>query len=235
MRSSGSADPLFTGAAGFAHRGRHGPYPLIENSLTAFAAALEMGAGVETDVRLTVDGQILVFHDSDTARLTGVSHCVERSTLAELRALPFANQPIPTLAQLLALVDGRTPILIEVKCEGRRTDWVRALGSTLRSYTGRVGVMSFDPLLMHWIRAKLPSIRRGLVINDRLGWFGRWSGLRHARPDFVAVETHAADKPWAQKLRMRIPLYSWTVKDAAARKRLEPLADGLIWEGDGRP
>jgi glycerophosphoryl diester phosphodiesterase len=226
---------LAPGPAGFAHRGRHGPFPFVENSLTAFAACLEMGAGVECDVRLTRDGEIVVFHDSDAARLTGMNAVIEQSTLDELRRLPFANQPIPTLGELLALVDGRAPILIEVKCEGRRTDWYRALDQALKGYRGRYGVMSFDPLMMHWIRAKLPQIRRGMVINDRLGWLGRWSALRHARPNFVAVETDAAARPWAQKLRARMPLYSWTVKDRETRARLEPLTDALIWEVDGRP
>src|SRR6478735_3779578 len=120
MRSSLSApDPLFPGRAGFAHRGRHGPFPFVENSLTAFAACLEMGAGVECDVRLTKNGEIVVFHDSDATRLTGRHAIIEQSTLGEVRRLPFANQPIPTLGELLALVDGRAPILIEVKCEGR--------------------------------------------------------------------------------------------------------------------
>ena len=226
---------MHPGPAGFAHRGRQGPFPFVENSLTAFAACLEMGAGAECDVRLTADGRIVVFHDSDTARLTGASRRVETSTLAELRALPFANQPIPTLPELLALVEGRTPILIEAKCEGRRADWCRALDAVLSEYRGRVGVMSFDPALMLWIRHKLPQIRRGLVIANRLGPLRRWLALRQARPSFLAIETHAIARPWVQGLRAAMPVYSWTVKTAADRKRLEPLADALIWEGDGRP
>jgi glycerophosphoryl diester phosphodiesterase len=185
-------------------------------------------------VRLTADNRIAVFHDSDAFRLTGHSLCVETATLDEVQALPFADHPIPTLEQLLALVDGRAPMLIEVKCEGRRADWVRALGEALGEYRGRFGVMSFDPLMMHWIRAKLPWIRRGLVIGDRLGPIRRWLAMRHAGPEFVAVETHAVPKPWAQRLRQRIPLYCWTIKTSVQRKTLEPLADALIWEGDGR-
>ena len=235
MRSSRSADPLHPGPAGFAHRGRHGPFPIVENSLTAFAACLEMGAGVECDVRLTADNRIVVFHDSETTRLTGVSRCVETSTLADLRALPFANQPIPTLPELLALVDGATPILIEAKCDGRRADWCRALDAALSDYLGRVGVMSFDPALMLWIRHKLPSIRRGLVIADRLGPVRRWLAIRQARPSFLAIETHAIARPWVQSLRATMPVYCWTVKTVADRTRLEPFVDALIWEGDGRP
>lgn len=186
-------------------------------------------------MRLTVDGHIVIFHDSDTLRLTGHSMIVEQSTLAELQALPFADQPIPTLASLLALVDGRTPILAEVKCEGRRTDWYRALDDLLSGYRGRIGVMSFDPLLMHWVRAKAPAIRRGLVVADRLGWFRRWLAMRHARPDFLAVETAAAARPWARRARRKIPLYCWTVRTAEQRERCRPFADALIWEADGRP
>jgi glycerophosphoryl diester phosphodiesterase len=229
-----STDPLWPGAAGFAHRGLHGPSPLVENSLAAFEACLEAGAGVECDVRLTRDGEIVVFHDSNALRLTGSDLVIEQAMLAEVRQLPFPGRPVPTLSELLRLVSGRAPMLIEAKCRGRRADWCHALEKTLWDYRGPYGVMSFDALLMRSIRTRLPTMRRGLVINDRLDRVSRRLALWQARPQFAAIETHAVAKAWAQRLRRAMPIYSWTVKSSVQRRALEPFADALIWEGDGR-
>ncbi|MEQ7874128.1 glycerophosphodiester phosphodiesterase family protein [Sphingomonas sp. ASV193] len=238
MRSSRSVpnrrDPLQPGPRGFAHRGRHGP-PLVENSLAAAAAAMEMGAGMECDVRLTADGELVVFHDADAVRLTGESRIVRHSTLADLRALDVGGRPIPTLAELLVLIGGRVPLLVEAKSDPRRGEYCRALASTLAGYRGAVGLMSFDPWLVAWIRHKLPEARRGLVIRDRLGPVRRWLAIRLARPHFLAVETSALPRLWVRRVRARMPVYSWTVTTAKQRQALAPLADALIWEGDGRP
>ena len=98
MRSSRSVDPLNPGPAGFAHRGRHGPFPFVENSLTAFAACLEMGAGVECDVRLTADKRIVVFHEHEQASSDPLSvhpaNFVEwRSRALSFEALALAQAP----------------------------------------------------------------------------------------------------------------------------------------------
>src|SRR5687767_15477477 len=115
MRSSRSvADPLDPGPKGFAHRGLHYGAQFPENSLIAFAAALELGAGIECDLRLTADDQIVVFHDSDAWRLCASRLRIGASTLAELGRLRLGDGPIPTLASLFALVGGRVPLLLEV-------------------------------------------------------------------------------------------------------------------------
>ena len=120
MRSSRSAaDPLDSGIAGFAHRGLHDGATFIENSFVAFAAALERKAGIECDLRLTADNQIIVFHDADALRLCGSHAMIARSTLAELARFSVSNRPIPTLCQLFKLVDGRVPLLLEAKIDER--------------------------------------------------------------------------------------------------------------------
>src|SRR5688500_5478828 len=111
MRSSRSvADPLDPGPAGFAHRGLHYGAQFPENSLIAFAAALEFGAGLECDLRLTADDQIVVFHAAAAWRLCASPLRIGRSTLAELGRLRLGDAPIPTLAALLKLVTGRVPL-----------------------------------------------------------------------------------------------------------------------------
>lgn len=236
MRSSRSAaDPLDPGAVGFAHRGLHDGATFIENSFVAFAAALERGAGIECDLRLTADNQIIVFHDADALRLCGSHAVIACSTLAELARLSVGNRPIPTLGQLLKLVDGRVPLLLEAKIDERFWRFGPALLAALGNYRGAFGVMSFDPRLPRWLKTNAPHIRRGLVIADRLSPIRRWGSMMLADPHFLAVDRAALGRAWVARARHRLPVYSWTIRTAAERAVAAPLADALIWEADGRP
>ena len=236
MRSSRSApDPLDPGAVGFAHRGLHDGATFIENSLLAFAAALERGAGIECDLRLTADDQVIVFHDADALRMCGSHAVIARSTLDELSRLSVGSRPIPTLGQLLALVDGRVPLLLEAKPDERFWRFGPALLAALKDYWGPYGVMSFDPRLPRWLKTNAPHIRRGLVISDRLSPVRRWSAMMIADPEFLSVHRAVLDQPWVARARRRMPVTSWTICTAAERAAAAPHADALIWEADGRP
>ena len=236
MRSSRSAaDPLDPGVVGFAHRGLHDGAYFIENSLVAFAAALERGAGIECDLRLTADDQIIVFHDLDALRLCGSHAVIARSTLADLARFSVGNRPIPTLRQLLALVDGRVPLLLEAKIDERFWRFGPALIAALGNYAGAFGVMSFDPRLPRWLKTNAPHIRRGLVIRDRLSPVRRWGAMMLADPHFLAIDRAALGRAWVARARRRLPIYSWTIRTAADRAAAQFFADALIWEADGRP
>ncbi len=236
MRSSPSApDPLDPGPAGFAHRGLYYGAQFPENSLAAFAAALELGAGIECDLRLTADDRIVVFHDSDAWRLCASPLRIGRSSLAELGRLRVGEGPIPTLESLLTLVAGRVPLLLEIKVEGDIWRWVPALRGALADYQGRYGVMSMDPRLPRLLRTNLPAVRRGLVVRERTPPLKRRVALWLASPDFLAVERTALDRRWVARARERMPVYSWTIRDLAEREQARVHADALIWEADGRP
>ena len=236
MRSSRSKpDPLDPGRNGFAHRGLHHSPVIVENSLTSFAASLEVGAGIECDLRLTADDQILVFHDRDAQRLCGDPAVIGRKTHAELAHLTVGGHPLSTLAQLLALVAGRAPMLLEAKVDGDLWRFGRALVKALDGYTGPTGVMSFHPGLMRWLKTNAPHLRRGLVIRDSLSPPKRWIAMKLADPFFLAVDVAAIERPWVAAARTRLPVYTWTVRTRADRARALAKADALIWEADGRP
>ena len=236
MRSFRSApDPLDPGPIGFAHRGLHYGTAFPENSLIAFAAALERGAGIECDLRLTADNRIVVFHDADARRLCASSMQIGQSTLAQLGRLHIGEHPIPTLESLLTLVAGRVPLLLEVKVNDDIWRWMPALKRSLAGYDGPFGVMSFDPRVARLLKTNLPAMRRGLVIRGDLAAPRRTMALWLADPHFVAVDKAALGRPWVARLRQRIPVYSWTIRSPADRETAEIHADALIWEGDGRP
>ena len=236
MRSSRSKpDPLDPGPLGFAHRGLHYGPGFPENSLTAFAAALEFGCGIECDLRLTADNRVIVFHDADALRICASPVRIGRSSWRDLSRLRVGEHPIPTLESLFALVDGRVPLLLEVKIERDIWRWVPALSSALRGYAGPFGVMSLDPRVSRLMKTNMPDIRRGLVVRDSLSALRRRLAIWLADPQFIAVDRAALGKPWLARIRRRMPVYSWTIRTAEQRAQGSVHADALIWEADGRP
>ena len=238
MRSSRSApDPLDPGPQGFAHRGLHGP-GVPENSLAALRAAIDAGAGVECDVRLSSDGKAVVFHDHDLRRLCASALAVEATTARVLagQRLFDTGEHIPLLRDLLSLADGRAPILVELKCRGGNAAFLaRAVVDELREYSGPVGVMSFEPAVGKWLARHAPHVRRGLVISRNASAFNRWRCIRAGSPQFLAVDYAAVIRPWVARERKTKWIYSWTIRSRGDRETAEIHADALIWEGDGRP
>ena len=196
---------------------------------------MEVGAGIECDLRLTADDQILVFHDRGPQRLCGDPAIIGRKTYAELAYLRVGGDPIPTLADLLALVAARAPMLLEAKVEGDLWRFGRALVKALDGYDGPYGVMSFHPGLMRWMKINAPHMRRGLVIRDSLAAPKRWFAMKLADPSFLAVDVAAIERPWVAAAREIMPVYTWTVRTREQRRIALPRADALIWEADGRP
>jgi glycerophosphoryl diester phosphodiesterase len=236
MRSSRSGtDPLDPGTKGFAHRGLHYGSGFPENSLIAFAAALELGAGIECDLRLTKDDRLLVFHDADAWRMCSSPLVIGKSTHADLKRMHVGDWPIPTLESLLELVDGRVPLLLEVKVENDIWRWMPAFRKALKDYRGPYGIMSFDPRIPRLLKTNLPRVRRGLVIRERLPALKRRVALWLADPHFIAVERTALTSAWVASARRRMPVYSWTIGDPGQRTQAQVHADSLIWEADGRP
>lgn len=238
MQSFRSApDPLDPGVMGFAHRGLHGP-GVPENSLAAFRAALDSGAGIECDVRLSGDGRVMVFHDHDLRRLCASALAVESTNAAVLagQRLYDSSEHIPRLTDLFKMIAGRVPLLVEVKCRGGNAARITAaVVAELKAYAGPVGVMSFEPAVGKWLARHSPETRRGLVISERAGPFDRWRSILSASPHFLAVDVGALARPWVAKARRTRWIYSWTIRARQQRQTAQVHADALIWEGDGRP
>jgi glycerophosphoryl diester phosphodiesterase len=220
---------------GFAHRGLHEGTAFPENSLIAFAAALELGAGIECDLRLTRDNRIVVFHDTDAWRMCASRLRIGASTLDELSRLQVGAQPIPTLESLLQIVAGRVPLLLEIKVDNDIWRWVPALRETLQTYAGPFGVMSFDPRISRLVKTSLPGVRRGLVVRASLPPLRRWAAMWLAAPQFLAVDHAALGARWLVRARRHMPVYSWTIRSAVEHAQAVVQADALIWESDGRP
>ena len=186
----------------YAHRGLWNDQ-IPENSLPAFAHAMRRGYGIELDVQRTGDGCVVVFHDDSLKRLCGVDRTVGDLTLAQLRSLRLgqSDQSIPTLKEVLALVRGRVPLMIELK--GERPDPIlcQALTELLDGYAGPFSVISFSPLILGWFKKYRPSYARGQLVTKITKHVRRGSRPVNfllsnlllncvSRPDFLSINGH---------------------------------------------
>ena len=226
----------------YAHRGLHG-HGAIENSPTAFAAAIETGLGIECDVQCTADGCAAVFHDWELDRLTDETGPVAARRMEALAQIRLRGVPdkILSLGDLLRLVAGQARLLIELK--SRRGLPVgplcRAVRNDLEGYAGPHAVMSLDPRVGHWFARHYPQTVRGLVVSEGLdrSWrsaFRLRFALWRSRPDFLACDVRDLPSRFAAAQRARgLPVLSWTVATPALRDRARAHADGWIAEGEG--
>lgn len=226
----------------FAHRGLHGP-DIPENSPTGFAAAIARGMGIELDVQCSADGEAVVFHDWELDRLTGESGPVSGRTAAELGTIRLTGgaDGIPTLPQVLDLIGGQVPLLIEIKSRAGTpfAPLCEAVSRAIKRRPGDLAIMSFDPRVCRWFAHRSPETPRGLVMteeNDKpvLGHLRRHLWLWIARPDFLAYDIRDLPSSFAAAQRGRgLPLPSWTVRSPELRARAARHADAPIAEGAG--
>ncbi len=185
----------------FAHRGLHGIdsdqtiYP--ENSMSAFKRALDNGFGMEFDVHLTKDDIPVVFHDDNLKRMCGVDAMLKDFTYEELQQFNLLNtdQKIPKFTDVLELVNGKYPLIIEYKVEGNANKLCSICDSYLAEYKGKYCIESFHPFAPYWYRKNRPEILRGQLAEDfmkteyaSLGMFfvGHLCLNFISRPDFIS-------------------------------------------------
>lgn len=224
-----------------AHRGLHDA-DLPENSLGAFEAAVDAGLPLELDVHASLDSEAVVFHDESLLRMTGTKGDVRAWPWHRLRDLRLGgtDQPLPSLAQVLHMVRGRVPVVVEVKNSGTVGVIERAVARALDLYTGPVAVQSFNPLSLAWFRRERPAIPRGLLAGDmHESDFGlakrvllqRMLLAPHVRPAYVGYDLQALPETSASLLRrLGIPLLAWTVRTREEQTRALGLADNYIFE-----
>lgn len=143
-----------------AHRGLH--YNYLENTLGAFKEAIKNNYIIELDIRLTKDKKIIVFHDNNLFRITGINKNINESTYEELNKI--IN--IPTLQEVLNLVSGKVPIIIEIKLSKKLFQLEKELSKLLDNYNYRYAIQSFNPLSILWFKINKPKYIRGYLINS---------------------------------------------------------------------
>ena len=227
----------------YAHRGLHDiDRGIPENSMAAFRAAAARGYGVELDVQLSRDGQVVVFHDDTLDRVCGVRGDVGDFTLQELREMRLlgTEETVPMFTEVLDILrQGAGPLIVELKTGRRNGELCEKTRDILRGYPGVYCVESFDPSIVRWFRKNAPEVIRGQLAqmpedyrpakNRFFVWMlgtCRFSFLN--RPDFIAYKIGPRPGRVKRKRKKGILLVGWTSHDAEADA---PENDAVIFEG----
>lgn len=226
------------------HRGLHDDL-IDENSLSAFKAAVSNGYGIELDVHLLKDDTLIVFHDNDLKRVTGDSRNLSEITKKDLKTIKLlkTKEAIPTLEEVLKVVDGKVPILVELKVE---FDFDPALPEAvikaLESYpkTNNIAIESFNPFVMKWLKKNYPNkYPYGQLISHHLKNISKFSSWLFktmyinfiSRPDFIAFDVNSLpNKKVKRLLRKNKPLISWTIKNEEQLKLAKEYTHNYIFE-----
>lgn len=239
------AAPAVLWQARYAHRGLHDKQNTVpENSLVAFAAAVESGYGIELDLNLTTDDQVVVFHDDSLLRICGIDKAVADCSLEELTQcrLSGTDERIPLFSEVLKLVDGRVPLVVELKSTRRNKALCEHAAALLDAYPGPYCIESFHPGIVSWFKKHRPGVVRGQLASgfkqyNRLPWWQAFllsSLLTNvtARPHFAAFrheDAHGTFKLWLYRV-LGGRLVAWTVRDTNDIAWCEKHFDVIIFE-----
>lgn len=232
-----------------AHRGLHNAGKgCIENTGSAFLAAIAKGYAIECDLQAAKDGHPVVFHDETLDRLMTVRGLVAEHTPAQLKQLTYeaTADRILTLDEFLELVGGRVPLFIEIKTLfGAPGIFEQRIAERFKAYQGPLAAMSFDPKAVIAMRQIAPHIPRGLISYR---WDDDWmpqlpsterqklaalADAPEVDPSFIAYDIDDLPEPAPLALRDRtgVKLFTWTVKTPEQRERARHYADAIIFEG----
>lgn len=246
--SKGKRVADFITARPIAHRGLHDiANGVVENTASAFAAAIAGGYAIECDLQLTRDGEAVVFHDDHLDRLTEGHGLVKDFTVAELKAIPVRHSQdrVQTLSELLAQVKGQVPLVIELKShwDGDERLAARAI-EVLKDYAGPYCLMSFDPDVIEAVRRRSPDTIRGIVAERATDSYystlplarqlelRTFSHVGRTRPDFLSF--YFEELPWAPVTALRaagLPVISWTIRSPQQAATARRCSDQITFEG----
>ena len=229
----------------FAHRGLHdNAADAPENSMAAFRRAVEAGFGIELDVQVTKDGVPVIFHDFTLERICGAEGKPAECTYEELQAYTLCNsgERIPGLAKLLAMVNGRVPLIVEIKAETADVSCCAIIDEMLRAYRGAYCIESFNPMVLWWFRRNHKEAVRGQLSSnfrrDGEYWNLLYFAMTHllfnflTKPDFIAYNHKFSEEPGRRICRRlyRHPAAAWTVRSEQELEALKGKYDVFIFD-----
>jgi glycerophosphoryl diester phosphodiesterase len=224
-----------------AHRGFHNSeFP--ENSIGAFINAKKHGFSIELDVQLSADDTIVVFHDTDTFRMTQENGKIKELSLSQIKKRKLQNSDfeIPTLKEVFDIVDAQTPILIEIKNDENPGKLEMLLCSEINKYQGTCAVQSFNPLSLQFVKRKCPHILRGQLSqsfkDEKMNIFKKFT-LKHfmlnnlSEPHFISYRIDDLPNRKVCSFRKKgMPIIGWTIASKKERYGAKIYCDNIIFE-----
>ena len=224
-----------------AHRGLHND-EIPENSLKAFKNAIDNNYAIELDVRALSDGTLVVFHDDTLGRLTGRDGFINNFTYEDLKDLTLlkSDEHIPTFEQVLNFIDGKVPVLIEIKNSGK-VSFEKDVWKILSKYKGEYAIQSFNPYTLEWFKINAPHVKRGQLAsffkgNKDINFAKRFALKRMlfnnkvSEPHFISYQVENVPNKYVRKYSS-LPLLVWSVKNQDTCDRVKKYCDNIIFEG----
>lgn len=217
-----------------AHRGLYNSY-IGENTLLAFEKAISKNYIIELDVHLTRDKKVIVYHDSNLKRLTGIDREIKDLNYSEIKRITIkTGEHIPTLNEVLKLVDGKVPLLIELKFDNKVGVLEKELVKSLDNYKGKFAIQSFNPLCLYWFKKYRKNYIRGQLVTQQYSFnfisnfVCKYMVLNPiTKPDFISSNIKKLPN---QKIRNKYILIGWTIKNRAELNKYRNYCDNLIVE-----
>ncbi|MBQ3421635.1 MAG: glycerophosphodiester phosphodiesterase [Romboutsia sp.] len=226
-----------------AHRGfDNGDIP--ENSIESFKKAIEYNYAIELDVQLTKDKELIVLHDSNLSRVTGDNRDVRDVTYDELKDLKLENtdETIPTLKEVLELVDNKVPLFVEIKDGKGAKELAAKTYDIMKDYEGRYVIQSFNPFILQWFKENANEVIRCQLScdfkgeqNAHLKWYEKFL-LKNlllnflSRPHIIAYDLDAINNLPVKLLKDKYPIISWTIKTEEQMKKGYEKTDNIIFD-----
>ena len=219
-----------------AHRGIYDNNNIYENTLESFKLAMKQDLIIELDIRLTKDNQLIVFHDNNTKRITKQNKIIEESTYQELNNQDIMH--IPLFSEVLKLVNGKVPLLIEIKPTNKNIETI--LMKHLKDYKGEYAIQSFNPKVLYWFKRNYPNILRGQLSyqykKQKLSSIKKFilSNMllnRITKPHFISYKYNELSPEQIKKLKKKnIRIIGWTITNEREFNHYKKYYDNLICE-----
>lgn len=217
-----------------AHRGMHNIKQNIpENSLKSFEMAIFHGYTIELDLHILKDGTIIVFHDDNLKRMTGINKNLRDVTYDEIKNLKLQNTDchIPLFKEVLHLVNGAVPLLIELKTDVSVGRLEKKAMELIRDYNGKYAIQSFRPASIYWFRMHYPDVVRGLLSSDssKKNIFNKILNF-FICPDFLSYDISVLPNELVEDFRKNHLVLGWTIRNNSDLEKAENYCDNFICE-----
>lgn len=222
------------------HRGFHSD-TVPENSIASFAEAIKRGYAIEIDVRATKDGKVVVFHDDKLSRMTGIDGYISNSEYDAIKGLRLKKsaERIPTLRETLDFVNGKVPLLIEIK-NNNKVSFERDVWEELKNYRGEFAIQSFNPYSLEWFKNNAPQVKRGQLSSyfktEDLAPYKKYLLKRLklnkiSDPNFISYDVRYMPNKYVKKYAKKLPILVWWISSQEQADEVRQFADNIVFEG----
>ena len=212
------------------------------NSLAAFKNAVKNKLPIELDVALLTDGTLVVYHDERLARMTGKDGFISNCTYKDIEKLTLlgTKEKIPTFAEALEVIDGKVPILIEIKNFGKVGAFEKAVWKELQNYRGEYAIESFNPYTLEWFKNNAPKIKRGQISSffkdKEIAGIKKFALKRMllnkkiSEPNFIVYKEEDMPNKYVKKYYGKVPVLLYAIKSVEQETRIKEFCDNIIFD-----